>query len=271
MNKEVDVKKLVVKDVTRENVDEMVRICVPPDKREHPLFREGMQIMKRWAFGVIEDYASLGKLAYMDSDPVGMIQWLPNPEERLVEIACIFVRQKENLRKGVGRALLRALIDDMGEPKSYFGDDAPLALVTKAFEVWGTYPQHEFYEKMGFMRAKADDPFLLYYPIKEGYAYVPKEESFNPQKEDEGKALIFYKPSCPFSIYFSEMIKESIKEVAPDIPIRMVNRFEEAAEVRTRGSAPVCVVNKKPIQSFVFDKTGFQKEVKEALKHDEKP
>ncbi|TET22125.1 MAG: GNAT family N-acetyltransferase [Candidatus Stahlbacteria bacterium] len=264
-------KKLVIKDVTRENVDEMVRICVPPDKREHPLFVEGMNIMKRWALGVIEDYASLGKLAYMDSEPVGMIQWLPNPEERLVEIRCIFVRQKENLRKGVGRALLKALIDDMGEPKSYFDNDTPLALVTTAFEVWGVYPQHKFYEKMGFMRAKADDPFLLYYPIKEGYVHVPKEESFNPQKEDEGKALIFYKPSCPFSIYFSEKMKESIKEVAPDIPIRMVNRFEEAAEVRKRGSVPACVVNKKPIQSFVLDKTGFQKEVKEGLKHDEKP
>lgn len=263
-------KKLVVKDVTRENVDEMVRICVPPDKREHPLFVEGMNIMKRWAFGVIEDYASLGKLAYMDSDPVGMIQYVPNPEERLVRIECIFVRQKEHLRKGVGTALLKALIDDMKKPKPYFGDEPPLALVTKAFEVWGTYPQHKFYEKMGFKRARADDPFLLYYPIKEGYAYVPKEEPFNPQKEDEGKALIFYKPSCPFSIYFSEMIKESIKEVAPDIPIRMVNRFEEAAEVRKRGSVPACVVNAKPIETFVLAKEGFQKEVKEALKHEGK-
>jgi len=71
-----------------------------------------------------------------------------------------------------------------------------------------------------------------------GFAPNLKEEKFIPQEEDRGKALIFYDPSCPFSIYFSEKIKESILEVAPDIPIRIINKFEEPEETKKRGRVP---------------------------------
>ena len=77
-----------------------------------------------------------------------MIQYQPKPDEKLVEITCIFVPNKENLRKGIGKTLLKSLLDDMRKPKPYFNNDTPLALVTWAFEVPGLYPQHEFYRKM---------------------------------------------------------------------------------------------------------------------------
>ena len=107
---------------------------------------------------------------------------------------------------------------------------------------------------------------MLYYPLKEGYIYRPKAEKFTPQEEDKGKALIFYDPSCPFCIYFTEQIKESIREVAPNIPVRMINMFEEAEEVKKRGQVPYCAVDGKPITTFFMDKENFQKEVIEALK-----
>jgi predicted DsbA family dithiol-disulfide isomerase len=112
---------------------------------------------------------------------------------------------------------------------------------------------------------KEDDPFLLYYPLKRGYVYRPKEKKFIPQEEDNGKALIFYDPSCPFCVYFSENIKKSIREVASDIPIRMLNKFEQSEEVEKRGEVPSCAVNGKPIETFFMDKENFQKEVKKAL------
>jgi len=114
---------------------------------------------------------------------------------------------------------------------------------------------------------KKDEPFLLYYPLKEGFVYIPKSKEYIPQEEDEGKILIFYDPSCPFCIYFLEKKKELVKEVAPEVPTRIINQFEEPEEVEKRGKISFCIVNGKPIKSFFMDKENFQKEVKEALKH----
>jgi len=257
--------KLAIRNVNLENVDHLIGLCIPLDKKDDPLFIKGINVKKKWATQAIEKYGSIAKLAYLGSKPVGLVQYQPNPEERVVEIACIFVPEKENLRKGIGESLLSALIQEMKKPQQAFNNNVPLAFVTWAFQVPGRYPQHEFYQKMGFKKAKEDDPFLLYYPIKKGYVYHP-EEKFIPQKEDRGKAMIFYDPSCPLSIYFSEKIKESIREVAPDIPIRMIDRFEELEEVKKRGQVPTCAVNGKPIETFFMDKENFQKEVKRALR-----
>jgi GNAT superfamily N-acetyltransferase len=252
-------------DVNLENVNHLVDLCIPLDKKDDPLFIKGVNVKKKWATQILKKHGSIAKLAYLDSKPVGLIQYQPNPEEMLVEIACIFVPEKESLRKGIGESLLKALMEEMKKPQPAFNNNVPLAFVTWAFQVPGWYPQHEFYQKMGFKKVKEDDPFLLYYPIKKGYVYRPKEKKFIPQKEDSGKAIIFYDPSCPFSIYFSEKIKESIREVAQDIPIRMVNKFEEIEEVKKRGQVPTCAVNGKPIETFFMDKENFQKEVKRAL------
>lgn len=257
--------KLTIKDVNLENVDHLINLCISPDKKDDPLFIKGANVKKKWATQIMKRYGSVAKLAYLDSKPVGLIQYQPNPEERVVEIACVFVPEKENLRKGIGESLLGALMEEMKKPQPALKNDVPLAFVTWAFEVPGRYSQHEFFQKMGFKRVKEDDPFLLYYPIKKGYVYRHKGEKFIPQKEDRGKAMIFYDPSCPFSIYFSEKIKESVREVAPDAHIRMINRFEESEEVKKRGQVPACAVNGKPIKAFFADKENFQKEVKRAL------
>lgn len=258
------IEKLKITDVNLENAEHLIRLCIPPDKWRDPLFQEGMKAKKKWVSEALRKYGSVAKLAYLNSKPVGLIQYEPRPEERLVEIECIFVPEKEHLRKGVGRSLLSALIED-AKSKHIIGEDVPLALTTYAFQVPGWFPQHEFYKRMGFKRAKEDDPFLLYYPIKEDYVHILEEGEFVPQEDDKGKVLIFHGPSCPWSIYFSEKIKESIREVAPDIPIRMIDMFWEKEEVRKRGKTPACAVNGVPIKSFFMDKENFQREVKQAI------
>ncbi|MEM0095093.1 MAG: hypothetical protein QW660_00430 [Candidatus Bathyarchaeia archaeon] len=66
-------------------------------------------------------------------------------------------------------------------------------------------------------------------------------------------------------MYFTEQIKAAISEVAPNLPIRTVNMFEEQDEVNRRGQVPLCAVNGKPITAFFLDKENFQREVIEAL------
>jgi len=257
--------KLDIRSVNSERINDLIDLCIPPDKKDDPLFVEGMNAKKRWAITVIEKHGSIAKLAYLNSEPVGLIQYQPNLEETVVEISCIFVPEERYLRKGIGKSLLEALTEEMKEPKPIFHNDIPLAFVTWAFEVPGRYPQHKFYQRMGFRRVRKGDPFLLYYPLKKGYIYRPKEKKFIPQEEDRGKALIFYDPSCPWAIYFSENIKKSVQEAVPNVPIRTINKSEEPEEVEKRGQVPSCVIDGKPIETSFMDKESFQKEVTRAL------
>ena len=175
-------KNIEIKDVNAGNVRDLINLCIPLEKREDELFIEGTKVKESWAMQVMKRYGSFAKLAYLGQKPVGMIQYLPKPEEKLIEITCIFVPDEENLRKGIGRMLLNALIEEAKEPKPYFENETPYALVTWAFQVPEMYPQHEFYKKMGFRQVREENPFLLYYPLKEGYIYTPKE--YSPQEED---------------------------------------------------------------------------------------
>jgi len=259
------VETIDIKDSNVEDVEDLINLCIPPEKRENKLFVEGAKNKKRWAAQVIKKFGSCAKLAYLNKKLVGMIQYLPKPEEKLMEITCIFIPEKENLRKGIGKMLLNSLIEDARKPKPYFDDDSALALITWAFQVPGRFPQHEFYKRMGFKQVNRDEPFLLYYPLKQGYTYTPEDKEYIPQEEDKDKALIFYDPSCPFCIYFSEKIKETLRQVAPHLPVRLINQFEEADEVKKRGKVPFCIVNQRPIESLFLDKENFQKEVAEAL------
>ncbi|MEM2848860.1 MAG: GNAT family N-acetyltransferase [Candidatus Bathyarchaeia archaeon] len=248
-----------------EDVDSLIYLCIPSEKRNDRVFIEGADVKRAWARKSLEVFGGVAKMAYLDSKPVGLIQYQPKPKKRLLEITCIFVPDRRNQRRGVGKTLLNALIVDVKKPREFFDYKPPRALVTWAFQVPGYYPQNEFYLKMGFKKVKDDDPFLLYYPLEEGYVYQPEEAVFIPQVEDKGKALIFYDPSCPFCMYFGEHIKNSIREVAPDLPVRMVNMFEEAEEVEKRGQVPQCAVNGKAIKASFMDRVNFQKEVREAL------
>jgi GNAT superfamily N-acetyltransferase len=254
-----------IREVEPEEVDSLIYLCIPQERRNVPTFVEGASIKRAWAKKSFQMFGGIAKMAYVDSKPVGLIQYQPKPEERLLEITCIFFPEAKNHRRGIGKALLNALIKDMEKPKPYFGNMPPLALVTWAFSIPGYYPQNMFYLKMGFKKAVESDPNLLYYPFKEGCVYQPKTGRFIPQAEDKGKALIFYDPSRPFCMYFAEQIKASIGEVAPSLPVRMINMFEEREEIQKRGQVPYCAVNGKPATAFFMDKENFQKEVKAVL------
>jgi predicted GNAT family acetyltransferase len=257
--------KIKIVDVCRETADDLIRLCVPAENTGTHSFIEGMKVKKRWINQVLEEFGCVAKLAYDGTEPVGMIQYYPNPEERIINITCIFVPQTKNLKKGVGSRLTRSLIDDMSLPKPYFEDAKPYAVITRAFDIPNRYAQTKFYQKMGFKKAIGTDLFLLYFPLEKGYIYRPKKKTYIPQDEDRGKALLFIDPSCPFCISFSERIKDLIREVDFDIPILVFNKYEYKEEVKRRGNVSECIVNRHPIQSFFMDTENFQSEVREAL------
>jgi len=136
-----------VREVTNENVDELCRICVPPEKRTDPIFMTSMELKREWALGMLERWGTYAKLAYRGFTPVGVIQYYPVPEQGVVRIHCIYVPEEENWRKGIGTRLLSSLIEDVRGPKDWFGGEPPVALVIKTFpgEAPGQYPARLFF------------------------------------------------------------------------------------------------------------------------------
>lgn len=264
---------VMIKDVTKENIDDLCQACIHPTKRDDPDWRKGAEEKKEWAVEMLQKWGSLAKLAYKDDIPVGMIQYKPIPEERIVYINCIFVPLDKYWRKGIATQLLSSLIEDVEKPLSWFNNKRPLALVTRTFP--GGAPNQltarSFFKKKGFKQI-GKDPDYLYYPIGKGFVYQPvkkKEVKYNPQKEDKGKVLIICGPnSCPATYpYFLKRMEKYIREVDPKIPILWLDKSEEPEKVKNRNvDIADCIVNAKHIKSFVLDKGNFQKEVKEALK-----
>ncbi len=247
------------------NIDDLINLCIPSDQKDDPLLIEGYKQKKKWVEQNIKKFGSIAKLAFSNSKPVGLIQYLPDISERVIKITCIFVPKKEYHRRGVGIALLKVLIEDMQQPQHYFNTKPPLALVTHTFDVPGLFSQKEFFISGGFQKVSDQYPFLLYYPIKKGFVYVPKHKGYIPQIEDEGKVIIFVDPSCPFCVRFTESIKNLIEEAVPQTPIRIINQFNEPEEFEKRGKISFCIVNGKPIKSFFTERDSFLKEVKNAF------
>lgn len=255
-----------IKDVIKENLDSFIKLCIPSDKIKDRLFIKGIKKKKIWAEKILKKYGNFAKVAYKDDKPVGFIQYILKEEEKIVEIRCIFIPEKENLRKGIGKKLLFSLIDDVITKNSISSGMLFNALINYPIDIPNWFKESEFFKKYGFKEILLDGLSCLYYPLKENYIYKPKEEAYIPLDEDKGKALIFYDPACPFSIYFSESIEKIIKNINASIKIRHINLFEESIEISKRGKFYNVIVNKIPIKSFFLDKENFEKEVKEALK-----
>jgi len=253
--KENKMSKISIRDVTYENIEDLCSVCIPPDKRNDPKFIAGIEEKREWAIEMLRLWDAFAKLAYEESAVVGFIQYEPVLKEGVVRIHCIYVPEEEHWRKGIARQLVSGLLEEMKKPKAWFNNQPVLALVTKTFpgEKPGQYPAHSFFIKEGFKQA-GEDPDLLYYPLKEGFVYQPLEEKeveYIPQEEDKGKGLIIYGPSfCPFAYAFLKMTEQAIKEIAPGIPIRWIDKSKEPEEVKKRGYFEGCVVNAKPIMSF---------------------
>jgi GNAT superfamily N-acetyltransferase len=265
--------EISVKNVTERNVDDLCWVCVSPDIRDDPDWIRGAADKKKWAAEMLPKWGPFAKVAYQNGSPAGMIQYRPLPEERVVQIDCVYVQAASCWRKGIGSRLLSSLLEDVKKPMSWFDGGRPLALVTTTFPGGdpGQYTAREFFSRKGF-RQIGEDPDYLYYPLQPGFVYRPtakKEVKYIPQGEDKGKILIISGPDyCPATYpFFLKRMERYIREIDLNVAIRWIDSSQEPEEVRKRNIAVgTCVVNAKLINSFVLDKDSFQKEVRVALR-----
>ena len=262
-----------VESVVEERVEDLCRVCLPSERELDPDWRRGAEEKKQWAAAMLQRWGSFAKVAYQGREPVGMIQYKPVPEERIVYIDCIYVPPGRCLRKGVASRLLTSLMEDVSRPMAWFDNHPPLALVVNTFEggAHDQYTAREFFTRKGF-RPIGEDPDHLYYPLQAGFVYRPpdkKEAEYTPQDEDRGRVLIICGPNgCPATYpFFLKKMEKYIREICPEVHIRWIDSFEQPEELSKRNArVGYCIVNARLAQSCVLDKDGFQTEVKELLR-----
>lgn len=273
---------ITVRDVTAENLADL-EVCIPRERRGDLAFVAGMHEKRQWAVEMLRRWGTFAKIAYRGAVPAGLLQHRPIPADHAIFIYCIYVPERTHWQQGVASRLLDGLIGEMREPQVWFDYRPARLLVTRTFsgERAGQLSARSFFLRRGF-RPAADDAETLYFPLAEdvpvarvkaiaedGAAERFFEEpsgAYVPQAEDRKKAIIIYGPSsCPFTYNFWLRAESQIKEIAPDLPIRWINTIAEPAEVERRGGFAGCVVNATPIKSFVLDRDGFQREVRQAL------
>lgn len=105
---------------------------------------------------------------------------------------------------------------------------------------------------------------LLYLPIKDSYEPAAPVGEYEPLPEDKGRAVIFYGPICQFSYQFAKRAEETIREVAPNIKIEMINEWEKPREAIKRKNWWL-TVNAKQIRTFLMEKEKLKEEIKQAI------
>lgn len=247
--------KIEIADLSEENADDALLVCTFPKLRDDENVKIGWEIRKHWLLELCRKIGSCAKIAYIKGKPAGMIQYSPlhaipyfkTKRRDVLYIHCIYVKRKLRNR-GVGSALLKALLSDMEKPNKLFEWRPCRMLCTSARERYG-YTQVSYFKTKGFVETEGNIDAGLIYPLSKTSA----EESLDiprldPIKIKEHGVKIFFNPSCQYCKYTNEGIKTKIREVNPTIKIEEYNlwiHYKEA--LRRRVTCVATYINGKPV------------------------
>ena len=131
--------KIVIKDITRENLDDIPGPCrgclyweFPEDseklrKQKKPESAEEKK--KEWFIKTLREFGSCGKIVYLNSASIGYAQYAPSNllphafsyesgplgriQEGTVLLSCLYIIEEKQRGRGVGMRLLNTLITDL--------------------------------------------------------------------------------------------------------------------------------------------------------------
>ena len=256
-----------VADISEDNLLDAFRVC-SFGRLNDELQLKGIQMKRRWLRKMLSNYGSCTKIAYIDSTPVAQVLFYPEEavpyltfkREGVVIIHCIYNPFLGAQRKGVASALVESVVNDCKMGARFLGGSPCQFLVTRPFEAGEGISLERFYYSMGFIQG-------LNEMYREIYGqYIPNDLTrYTPLYEDQGKAVILYEPLCEWSYVHTEMIKETLNELSPDLHVEAYDIWENPEESIKRGNKPL-IVNAEEIKSHITQKEAFLKEVQAALK-----
>jgi len=236
-----------IEDICEENFDDLESLYLTEERLSDPLIIEGDLLWKKWMTHNLRRYNSVGKIAYLDSKPVGMIQYVPKPKQRVVEIKWTFVK-KEEKNDGIEETLLKETFDEFNKPKRYFDH--------KKAEAFLAYPasfsnskdkQFDLYKENGFERISRKNKTILYYYATEDDSKIDLDIDKFPLEKPRDKALILLNPNSPYCVKEAIDTLQEIRRCSDDIPIKLVSRLEEPEEFIYAFSMPISLVVKDKI------------------------
>ncbi len=259
--------EIEIKDIDLENLEELEGFCVPEGKLDDSLMVEGVQLWKKWIRENLKRYDSVGKIAYLDDEILGSIQYVPKLDQAVAEIKCLSVKEEED--DSIKQALLKAAIDHFKEPKSYFKGKKPKALVTYPDLFPRSIKNRNFYEQNGFEKIQ-NSPGLLYYSITgEPLSDIEPSEIPIVKKTDENKALILCNSSCPYCVEETMGALEELRELNTEIPVKIILPFEDTKKLTEIFSMPTSVViNGEVIRYHLLEKEEFKERIREKLRQE---
>lgn len=263
-----------VEEVNEKTVEELAWLCVPKERRAEPAFLKGVEAKLAWVRDRLRKGQPVGKIAYVEDEPAGLLQYEIVPEQELARILCIFVPEKRFWGKGIGTKLLSSLLEELRKIRLGTQGTSIRALLVHTFsgESEGQLPARELFLRRGFCQV-TEDPDLLAFPLVASYRFQPEHlfETFpapppyRAQPEDRNAILLIYGPSfCPWTVLWYVKAAEILKGAILRAPLRWIDGVHEPEELEKRGGFQGVVVNGFPLAHSVFDGEAFVDEAKKA-------
>ena len=176
--------RIEIKDVTEQNIDDLVRLCAPrlEDEQHAQTLKEGGLRKREWIEKALKRFGACAILALAEGKPVGFVEFypmsafplLPERNKRTIMITCVLVPDKTLQGTGIGSRLLRALIDELRQtPMLNFGGRKAEEIVIGS---WGCH--------VGFPESL---PRFRNFFIKNGF----KEDPTFPDPAEKGGILVY--------------------------------------------------------------------------------
>lgn len=132
--------KVLIKDITEENIKEIPEPCRTCLYWENPAFKQSKELSQKekakceaekatWVLKTLEEFGNCGKIIYADNKPVGYAQCsttnrlpsiqeygakkLGTAKESVVFISCLYINDKSFRGKGLGERLFDEVIADL--------------------------------------------------------------------------------------------------------------------------------------------------------------
>lgn len=252
-----------IHDVDSSRYSDLAAVCVPflNEASNHDVFQRGVRAKNGWLDKVQDSFGCVGKIAYFDGTPAGMIQFVPRPSEKVVEITCVFVVERLT-RMGIGRRLVESVKSAMGFPQKGLEGRKPSAIITWAFDVVGWYSQRALFEKCGFVSEGEDTP--LVFSMTPGFRYHPpsSETSGWVSRSTMTNAVLVHDPSCPFCDFCVEKWRTLISAEIPDIGFEVIDKGQTS---ETRILVDFCALNDKRLGTVFSKDETVKREIREAI------